>query len=480
MRRLQGALGDAYTDRQIKTVHVGGTNGKGSTCWKVAKSLEATGNKVGLFASPHISSFRERITVNGVPIEKEAVEELMLPVIHACVENDIPATFFELTTLLTMGYFNHMNVDFGVFEVGLGGRLDSTNVITPEVSVITSISLDHTKILGNTVEQIAAEKGGIIKPNVPLIVGPNVPHHVLKPMADSLQSEYVKVESAATNANAINGIVANPDYNLENVAVAKQVLDKVLGSWEMSAAVDASLNSLPACRFQKFRYYPDTQTTVDVLEQQRKQYLGGEDATSDIINNQTKYIDIVLDVAHNEDAFCKLFSKVAVNYPRLPTSKDRSNSSKGWNVTTVMGLSTEKDVESCVNHAVATSDDIAFVKAASDRAMDAEELFDHALSQKMHDEMDGKARVINSGEVEATVSDVLKRATERLSQNGETKEVIIICGSFFLMAEARAALKIPQLLDPVDLNERFTEKDVAASMAAADKKEATTLNVNKN
>jgi dihydrofolate synthase/folylpolyglutamate synthase len=152
-----------------KTIHVAGTNGKGSVSHQVASILQSAGYKVGLYSSPHIIDFRERIKVNGQMIDRDFVVDF--------VSNSLPLwekfkpSFFELTTLMAFEYFAKKEVDVAVIETGLGGRLDSTNIITPVVSVITNVSFDHTEILGDTLEKIAREKAGIIKPNVPVIIG---------------------------------------------------------------------------------------------------------------------------------------------------------------------------------------------------------------------------------------------------------------------------------------------------------------------
>ena len=158
VERLQEIL--HYPDRSFTSIHVAGTNGKGSVCIKVARALEKAGYRTGLYTSPHISSFRERIRINGKMITEEAVESILPPLFKVIEEAGIPATFFEITTFLAFLYFAREKVDFAVLETGLGGRLDATNIVSPCLSVITSISLDHTEILGGSCEEIAHEKGG--------------------------------------------------------------------------------------------------------------------------------------------------------------------------------------------------------------------------------------------------------------------------------------------------------------------------------
>ncbi len=166
-RALLAEVGDPHT--VFPTIHVGGTNGKGSVCTLVAQALREMGLRVGLYTSPHLVSFRERMLVDGVAISEPAVAawtERLEPLIRA--RN---ATFFEATTVIALADFAARGVDIAVVEVGLGGRLDSTNVVSPLVSAVTKIARDHMKYLGDTLESIAREKAGIAKPGVPFVIG---------------------------------------------------------------------------------------------------------------------------------------------------------------------------------------------------------------------------------------------------------------------------------------------------------------------
>ncbi len=164
---LDAYFGHPHTE--FKTIHVAGTNGKGSVSHTIASVLQSAGYKVGLYTSPHLKDFRERIRMNGAMISEPEVVSF---VEHNIAEiKQIQASFFEITTLMAFDWFARCGVDVAVVEVGLGGRLDSTNIITPIVSVITNISFDHTAMLGNTLAAIAGEKAGIIKPEVPVVVG---------------------------------------------------------------------------------------------------------------------------------------------------------------------------------------------------------------------------------------------------------------------------------------------------------------------
>lgn len=158
-----------HPHKAYKTIHVAGTNGKGSTSHSLASVLQCAGYKVGLFTSPHLVDFRERIRVNGNMIDKEYVVDFVER--HKSFFEPLRPSFFELTTAMAFRYFADEGVDVAVIEVGLGGRLDCTNIITPVLSIITNISFDHVQLLGNTIEKIAGEKAGIIKSGIPVVIG---------------------------------------------------------------------------------------------------------------------------------------------------------------------------------------------------------------------------------------------------------------------------------------------------------------------
>lgn len=171
------ALDDIFGNphKAYPTVHIAGTNGKGSTAHTLAAVLARAGLKVGLYTSPHIFDFRERIRVNGRKISQEAVVDFVERWKRSASVGELSPSFFELTSTMAFEYFAKENVDVAVIETGLGGRLDSTNIISPCLSVITNISLDHTGLLGDTIEKIAYEKAGIIKPGVPVVIGERSP-----------------------------------------------------------------------------------------------------------------------------------------------------------------------------------------------------------------------------------------------------------------------------------------------------------------
>lgn len=186
---------------QFKSVHVAGTNGKGSVSSMIASVLQEQGYRVGLYTSPHLKDFRERIKINGEEISEQAVIDFVEKHQQYIEENTI--SFFELTVVMAFDYFARQQTDIAVIEVGMGGRLDSTNVITPLLSVITNIGLDHTAVLGNTLGKIAGEKAGIIKPKIPVVIGEK-----------HTETEKVFVEIAQKNEASIYFAEDNNQTNL--------------------------------------------------------------------------------------------------------------------------------------------------------------------------------------------------------------------------------------------------------------------------
>lgn len=185
-------------ENQFKSIHVAGTNGKGSTSHMLASVLQEAGYKVGLYTSPHLKDYRERIKINGKEISEEYVIQFIKENKSFFEKNSL--SFFEMTVGLAFEYFAYQKVDIAIIEVGLGGRLDSTNIITPEVSVITNIGLDHTQFLGNTLKSIANEKGGIIKHNIPVVIGETQVEtkDVFTEIADNIDAKIIFADKTLT------------------------------------------------------------------------------------------------------------------------------------------------------------------------------------------------------------------------------------------------------------------------------------------
>lgn len=377
IERLNQALGNPL--QHFKCVHVAGTNGKGSVVTKISKALEAEGYRVGLFTSPHISTFRERIKINGQLIEEQVTANLLQKIFMLIEAEDIPATFFEITTALTLAYFAEQKVDYVVLEAGLGGRLDATNIVTPELSIITSISLEHTEYLGNTLEEIAAEKAGIIKSQVPVVIGPCVPKHVVEKFAKANNSPLTQVTGHFVF------------FDEENCAIAKKAL-QILTVRE--ASIEIGLKALPPCRLEFIQQDPP----------------------------------VILDVGHNPDGLEHLFQAVKAKYPHS-------------SIRVVYGVSKEKDIDGCLHVLKRYGDHFHLVEAPNGRGLETT-----ALRKKMLEHYFVSESIYLDGSISQTIAKALHAAKKQ-------KQVLVICGTFFIMSEARATLGIKEPRDDYDINE---------------------------
>lgn len=364
-----------FPERAYPAIHIAGTNGKGSVSTKIARALQFSGLKVGLYTSPHLSTFRERMEVNGVMISEEEVCRGMDEILKASEKLGIKPTFFEMTTALCFAHFHRSKVDAAVIETGLGGRWDATNIVQPLLSVITSIDYDHQAILGDTLEAIALEKAGIIKPRTPVVIGSRAD---LQP----IWRKALEREAPVTLVPKTRG-----DYDAENSAVARAALNLLSRRFPLSAqAIEEGLRLRPPCRLEKV----------------------GE---------------AILDVAHNPDGFRRLFEALQNRFPNQP-------------IRLVVGLSKDKDIKSCLKIAASKAKHIHLVKASSSRAADFEELSEELRS--LGASHYSKAETISKG-----IADALTAGKG---------ELIVICGSFYIMAEARRALGIDLPEDSLDLN----------------------------
>jgi dihydrofolate synthase/folylpolyglutamate synthase len=343
-----------HPHRSYPTVHIAGTNGKGSVTAKVTRILQEANYKVGTYTSPHIIDFPERIQVNGTKISYEEIQDLLDLVLPTSDLADF-ASFFEITTMMAFMHFQAMKVDFGVIEVGLGGRLDATNVVVPRVSVITSISLDHTDILGSTILEIASEKAGIIKPGVPCVVGPNVPIDYFREVCLKLGSPLYEVppatgfESYAEENNRISRTVAEvlrqQSYHLTDEQIERGLQGR-----------------------QPLRCY-------------KTQYDRGHFA-----------LPLVLDVGHNPDGLQRLLSSVQVDFP-------------GKRLRVVLGMSASKDLTQAFEVVFSFASIVHFISAEHFRLKPFNEL--ESLGREINAEKVGV-----SGPVTPTLIQVLDLASE--------------------------------------------------------------------
>ena len=262
---------------QFKSIHVAGTNGKGSVSHMLASILQNAGYKVGLYTSPHLKDFRERIKINGQMISKEDVVTFVSN--NKSQFEQIDLSFFEFTVALSFKYFEKEKVDIAIIEVGLGGRLDSTNIINPELSIITNISLDHTNILGDTLEKIAIEKGGIIKTNTPVVIGryQSEIEHIFNDLSKRKQA---KISYSLSNNYELD---LKGDYQKENCRTAvTSIKEMQKKGWKVSEKniKDGLLNTIENTRFE---------------------------GRWQVLNKQPL---IICDTAHNEDGLKKVILQI--------------------------------------------------------------------------------------------------------------------------------------------------------------------------
>ena len=410
-------------------VHVAGTNGKGSVVHKLAAALSAQGLRVGVFTSPHLSTFRERIAVDGQLISEEEVARVVPSLLSSAASAGLQPTFFELCTALALVHFCLHAVDVAVVEVGLGGRLDSTNVISPRLSVITSIGLEHMEVLGPTVQAICREKCGIIKARTPVVVGPSVPLDVAAPITSALQAELIVVSASRTSS-----------FDEENTAIAARALAvlqadaAVLAAmrrrglqWS-AAAAERAVASRPACRYEQLQL------------------------RSPHASSPASSISAVLDVAHNPPAFVRLLAQLRADYP-------------GRVVRCVFGMSADKDVNGCFALLLAHCRHVHLVQARdTPRSASIEQLL--VAERRVRDRMlktDAPAASVTvdaDGDVESSVALAL-----RLCCKGD--ELLLVCGSFFIFREARRGLGLAFPTDPMELNEASLRPATAAQPSEA-------------
>jgi dihydrofolate synthase/folylpolyglutamate synthase len=314
-------------EKSFKSVHVAGTNGKGSTSHMLASVFQEAGYKTGLYTSPHLKDFRERIKIDGEMIPKKYVSEFVEKHKPYFAENQL--SFFEMTVGLAFDFFRNEKVDIAIIEVGMGGRLDSTNIITPEVSVITNIGLDHTQFLGNTLEKVAAEKGGIIKEGIPVIIGETLPEtkQVFKKIAleKNAPISFAKTIDSSGYTSDLKGIYQQ--RNIKTVLAALKTLQK--NGWKISeenikkGLLNTIKNTGLMGRWQVLRENPkvicDTAHNKDGLQLVMEQ-LAAE--------NYEK-LHIVLGVVNDKDltSVLPLFPKNAIYYfckPKIPRGLDAS------------------------------------------------------------------------------------------------------------------------------------------------------------
>ena len=392
-------------------VHVAGTKGKGSTASFIAQALIAAGYKVGLYTSPHLVEETERIRINGEDISKADFVSLTekLRLLSAQV-NEV--TTFELFTAMAMQYFADKQVDIAVFEVGLGGRLDATNVITPLVSVITSISYDHVAVLGNTLTEIAFEKGGIIKPGVPVVIAPqkDEPLKELLRIAEERQAPAVLIQQDYS-FEELTHTLQSQTFRLQNLQKPVAFKRKSLAS----KPIDLELSLLG---FHQVQNAATAFAALEILGQK------GFKLSLKSIREGFKHVvwptrfevvrqnpPIVLDSAHNGDSMEKLVASLDAYFP-------------GLSFVLVFGCSADKQLNSMLEAILPRVESVIATQSLHPRAKDAHELAAVILEK-------GKtAEAYNPAEL----------AMARALELAGTRKGILVTGSIFIASAGRVIL----------------------------------------
>ncbi len=393
-------LGNPHT--KFKSVHVAGTNGKGSTSHMLAAIFQTAGYRTGLYTSPHLRDFRERIKVNGEMVKADFVirfVERLKPLIE-----QISPSFFEITVAMAFEYFVQQSVDIAIVEVGLGGRLDSTNIITPELSLITNISYDHVNILGDTLQKIAFEKAGIIKKNIPVVIG-----EYQTETHEIFENKAAEQNAALSYANRQRFVA---DWNINKHALTAEVTsshsnDKQYFQLDLTGIYQIKnlITVLDAIHTLKQIGWRITDQHLQKALMHVKKLTGLHGRWELIHENPM----IVLDVGHNEDGVKQLVEQIEI------TDHEELH--------IVIGMVKDKDVEKILSllprHA-----HYYFSKAQIPRALPEAELNDKATAMGL------------SGNHYVDVNTALQEAMSRAS----VKDLIVVCGSVFVVGEVNLAL----------------------------------------
>lgn len=382
----------------FKSIHVAGTNGKGSVCHMLSSILQESGYKTGLYTSPHIFQFGERIRINGEQINEEFVINFVEKTKN--IFNEIKPSFFEYTVLMAFEYFKEMNVDIAIIETGMGGRLDSTNIITPILSVITSIGFDHTEILGKTLEKIAFEKAGIIKQNTPVVIGEVLPETkiIFEEKANETNSKIIlsEEEYLIEFIDTSGSLLLCNIKNIESGVVEKLRMD-LTGIYQTKNA-----RTVLSCisELTKHNFNIKTKAILDGLENVRVN-TGIRGRWEEI----SQHPFVIMDVGHNLDGINAIIQQLEVEYPNS-------------NHTLILGFVKDKNIEAILK-ALPKNCNYYFTNSHIERALSHEVL---------------KAMAHQNGIIGESFDDV-NDALEIAKLNSNPEDVIVICGSFFVVAE---------------------------------------------
>ena len=375
-----------------KTIHVGGTNGKGSTSHTLAAVLQQAGYKVGLYTSPHLVDFRERIRVNGEKIAEQYVIDFVD--LNRSEFEPVEASFFELTMMMAFCYFREQKVDVAIIEVGLGGRLDSTNIITPELSVITNIGLDHVQFLGDTIRKIATEKAGIIKPNVPVVIGESS-NEIRDIFSDRAKEVDTRIVFAEDTPQVISSQLIDNKWSYTTPRL--QNIEGELGGLAQLKNANTILTSIEELRMCEFNISDQAIYSgfKNVCE------LTGLMGRWQVIQNNPK---VVCDTAHNKDGVKYVAQQLAIT--------------KCGKLHIIIGFANDKDVTHIVEMFPKQAE-YYFVNAQISRALPAKDLQIIAQNHGLH------------GKVYSTIKEAYTQAIE----NAEANDLIFVGGSNFVVGE---------------------------------------------
>lgn len=394
--RLSAALGNP--ERRLRTVHVAGTNGKGSTSHMLAAIFQEAGYKTGLYTSPHLKDFRERIRINGEMIKEDFVIDFVRRI--QPVSEQMDPSFFEITVVMAFDYFVQEKVDIAIIEVGLGGRLDSTNIILPDLSVITNIGYDHMQFLGDTLPAIAFEKAGIIKKGVPVVIGE---HH---PETASIFEQRAAEEGAKLRFADQQRWVSDWKYQrhtlVVEVATSPVADDKEYYTLDLAGIYQTRnlitvLEAVHTLRGLGWKLPPPA--IEKALKHVRR--LTGLHGRWEIIH---EYPDIILDVAHNEDGIRQLVRQIEL------TDHEELH--------IVLGMVKDKAIDK-VLELLPRQASYYFTRAQIPRALPEIELAQQGAAMGL------------KGHAYPTVTAALAAA----KTHARDRDLIIVCGSVFVVAE---------------------------------------------
>lgn len=399
------ALCNALDNPQTKfiSVHVAGTNGKGSTSHMLAAMLQQAGYKTGLYTSPHLKDFRERIKINGELIQESFVIDFAERTIQ--ISAQIEPSFFELTMAMAFDYFAQQKVDIAIIETGLGGRLDSTNIITPILSVITNIGYDHINILGDTLEKIAAEKAGIIKPVIPVVIGEYL-----------AETKFIFI-SKAMQCNAPI-YFAQDEFTIADIMVSAQSLQCGITDIRQNLKENFTLDLNGIYQTKNLRTVLSVEKILSAsgftISNEVKKYalantkkLTGLYGRWDVIAEKPT---VVLDVAHNEDGIRQVLEQIKWIGTHCMDLK--------WQVHFIIGMVKDKEVDKVLS-LLPTNAVYYFTNAHIPRAMPAAALKVKAAGCNL------------TGNCFDDVNEAIKAAKKIALE----QDIIIVCGSVFLVGE---------------------------------------------